>query len=251
MVLLKTKRTYNDLLNLAFRTLQEDLGLANKITVVGAHAIYSNYFAGLINLAEETRETTDLDIDYYGDLSSLDCFTYFTFQDRFVLRLNKIGLAVSFKPIKVRENSVTYKFQVTDGICVTPCLKIDFSSNKGTWQYEVLPIEESLARKIYMCNKYIDRRAKDKVDVYNILAYKFPNDLTKGEFLDLLNHYDCSFKLNPRWSQSDAIDVGLQSFKNFKPKDAVNGVSHKSCLLYIQNLLLSLASSDVPNDRLL
>lgn len=97
MVLLKTKRTYNDLLNLAFRTLQEDLGLANKITVVGAHAIYSNYFAGLIDLAEETRETTDLDLDYFGDLSELD---YFTFRDRFALRLNELGLTVSFKPIK-------------------------------------------------------------------------------------------------------------------------------------------------------
>lgn len=102
-----------------------------------------------------------------------------------------------------------------------------------------------------MCNKYIDRRAKDKVDVYNILAYKFPNDLTKGDFLDLLDHYDCSFKLNPRWARSDAIEVGLQSFKNFKPKDAVNGVSHRVCLLYIKYLLLSLTSSDVPNDRVL
>ena len=248
MVSLKTKRTYNDLLNLAFRTLQEDLGLANKITVVGAHAIYSNYFAGLIDLAEETRETTDLDLDYFGELSELD---YFMFQDRFALRLNELGLTVSFKPIKVRETSVTYKFQVTDGTCVTPCLKIDFSSNKGIWQSEVLPIEESLARKIRMCNKYVDRRAKDKVDVYNILAYKFPNDLTKGEFLDLLGHYDCSFKLNPRWAQSDAIEVGLQSFKNFKPKDAVNGVSHIVCLLYIRHLLLSLTSSDVPNDMFL
>jgi hypothetical protein len=245
---LKTKRTYNDLLNLAFRTLQEDLSLANKITVVGAHAIYSNYFAGLIDLAEETRETTDLELDYFGDLSELD---YFTFQDRFALRLNELGLTVSFKPIKVRETSVTYKFQVTDGTCVTPCLKIDFSSNKGTWQYEVLPIEHSLARKIQMCNRYVDRRAKDKVDVYNILAYKFPNDLTKGDFLDLLDHYDCSFKLNPRWTRSDAIEVGLQSFKNFKPKDAVNGVSHRVCLLYIKYLLLSLTSSDVPNDRVL
>lgn len=248
MINLKTKRTYNDLLNLAFRTLQEDLSLANKITVVGAHAIYSNYFAGLIDLAEETRETTDLDLDYFGDLSELD---YFTFQDRFALRLNELGLTVSFKPIKVRETSVTYKFQVTDGTCVTPCLKIDFSSNKGTWQYEVLPIEHSLARKLQMCNKYIDRRAKDKVDVYNILAYKFPNDLTKGGFLDLLGHYGCSFKLNPRWAQSDAIEVGLQSFKNFKPKDAVNRVSHRVCLLYIKHLLLSLASSNVPNDRIL
>lgn len=248
MVNLKTKRTYNDLLNLAFRTLQEDLGLANKITVVGAPAIYSNYFAGLIDLAEETRETTELDLDYFGELSELD---YFTFQDRFALRLNELGLTVSFKPIKVRETSVTYKFQVTDGTCVTPCLKIDFSSNLGTWQSEVIPIEQSLARKIQMCNKYLDRRAKDKVDVYNILAYKFPNELTKGEFLDLLNHYDCSFKLNPRWAQSDAIEVGLQSFKNFKPKDAINGVSHKSCLLYIQNLLLSLTSSEVPNDKVL
>ena len=245
---LKTKRAYNDLLNLAFRTLQEDLGLANKITVVGAHAIYSNYFAGLIDLAEETRETTDLDIDYFGDLSELD---YISFEDRFALRLSRLGLTVSFKPIKVGEKSVTYKFQVTDGTCVTPCLKIDFSSNKGTWQYEVLPIEHSLARKIQMCNKYVDRRAKDKVDVYNILAYKFPNDVTKGEFLDLLNYYDCSFELNPRWLQSDAIEVGLQSFKNFKPKDAVNGVSHKHCLLYIQNLLLSLVSSNVPDSQLL
>ena len=248
MVNLKTKRTYNDLLNLAFRTLQEDLGLANKITVVGAHAIYSNYFAGLIDLAEETRETTDLDLDYFGELSELD---YFTFQDRFALRLNELGLTVSFKPIKVRETSVTYKFQVTDGTCVTPCLKIDFSSNKGTWQYEVLPIEESLARKIQMCNKYIDRRAKDKVDVYNIIAYKYPNGITKGDVLDLLAHYDCIFKLNPRWLQSDAVEVGLRSFKNFKPKDAVNGVSHKVCLLYIQNLLLSLASSDVSEDKVL
>ena len=248
MLLLRTKRTYNDLLNLAFRTLQEDLGLANKITVVGAHAIYSNYFAGLIDLAEETRETTDLDLDYFGDLSELD---YFTFQDRFALRLNELGLTVSFKPVKVRETSVTYKFQVTDGTCVTPCLKIDFSSNKGTWQYEVLPIEHSLARKIQMCNKYIDRRAKDKVDVYNILAYKFPNVLTKSEFLDLLAHYGCSFNLNPRWSQSDAIEVGLQSFKNFKPKDTVNGVSHRICLLYIRHLLLSLASSDVPDSQVL
>lgn len=246
---LKTKRAYNDLLNLAFRTLQEDLGLANKITVVGDHAIYSNYFAGLIDLAEETRETTDLDLDYFGELSELD---YFTFQDCFAVRLNELGLTVSFKPIKIRDTSVTYKFQVTDGTCVTPCLKIDFSSNKGTWQYEVLPIEESLARKIQMCNKYIDRRAKDKVDVYNILAYKFPNDLTtKGEFLDLLSHFGCSFKLNPRWAQSDAIEVGLQSFKNFKPKDAINVVSHRVCLLYIKHLLLSLASSDVPNDRVL
>lgn len=248
MVLLKTKRTYNDLLNLAFRTLQEDLGLANKITVVGAHAIYSNYFAGLIDLAEETRETTDLDLDYFGDLSELD---YFTFQDRFALRLNDLGLTVSFKPIKIRETSVTYKFQVTDGTCVTPCLKIDFSSNNGIWQSEVLPIEQSLARKIQMCNRYVDRRAKDKVDVYNILAYKFPNGITKGEILDLLSHYGCSFKLNPRWAQADALEVGLQSFKNFKPKDTVNGVSHKSCLLYIQTLLLSLTRSDVPNDRIL
>ena len=248
MINLKTKRTYNDLLNLAFRTLQEDLGLANKITVVGAHAIYSNYFAGLIDLAEETRETTDLDLDYFGDLSELD---YFTFQDRFALRLNELGLTVSFKPVKVRDTSVTYKFQVTDGTCVTPCLKIDFSSNSGIWQSEVIPIEQSLARKIQMCNKYIDRRAKDKVDVYNILAYKFPNGLTKGEILDLLNYYDCSFEPNPRWLQSDAIEVGLQSFKKFKPKDAVNGVSHKICLLYIRHLLLILANSDVPNDRVL
>lgn len=248
MILLKTKRTYNDLLNLAFRTLQEDLGLANKITVVGAHAIYSNYFAGLIDLAEETRETTDLNLDYFGDLSELD---YVRFEDCFALRLGQLGLTVSFKPIKIRETSVTYKFQVTDGTCVTPCLKIDFSSNKGIWQYEVLPIEHSLARKIQMCNKYINRRAKDKVDVYNILAYKFPNGITKGEVLDLLAHYGCSFDLSPRWSQSDALEIGLQSFKNFKPKDAVNGVSHRSCLLYIQNLLLSLASSDVPNSQVL
>ena len=248
MILLNTKRTYNDLLNLAFRTLQEDLGLANKITVVGAHAIYSNYFAGLIDLAEETRETTDLDLDYFGELSELD---YFTFQDRFAVRLNELGLTVSFKPIKIRDTSVTYKFQVTAGTCVTPCLKIDFSSNKGIWQYEVLPIEESLARKIRMCNKYVDRRAKDKVDVYNIIAYKYPNGITKGEILALLAHYSCSFELNPRWLQSDAVEVGLRSFKNFKPKDAVNGVSHKVCLLYIQNLLLSLTSSDVPNDRVL
>ena len=102
-----------------------------------------------------------------------------------------------------------------------------------------------------MCNKYVDRRAKDKVDVYNIIAYKYPNGVTKGELLDLLSHYDCSFNLNSRWLQSDAVEVGLRSFKNFKPKDAVNGVSHKSCLLYIRNLLLSLASSDVPNDRIL
>lgn len=248
MILLNTKRTYNDLLNLAFRTLQEDLGLANKVTVVGAHAIYSNYFAGLIDLAEETRETTDLDLDYFGDLSELN---YYTFQDRFALRLNELGLTVSFKPIKVREASVTYKFQVTDGTCVTPCLKIDFSSNNGIWQSEVIPIEHSLARKLYMCNKYIDRRAKDKVDVYNILAYKFPNGITKGELLDLLAHYGCSFSLNPRWLQSDAVEVGLRSFKNFKPKDAVNGVSHRVCLLYIQNLLLSLVSFDVPEDRAL
>lgn len=248
MLLLKTKRTYNDLLNLAFRTLQEDLGLANKITVVGAHAIYSNYFSGLIDLAEETRETTDLDLDYFGDLSELD---YVRFEDCFALRLGQLGLTVSFKPIKVRETSVTYKFQVTDGTCVTPCLKIDFSSNKGLWQYEVLPIEQSLARKLQMCNRYVDRRAKDKVDVYNIITYKFPNGITKGEVLDLLAHYSCSFDLNPRWLQSDALEIGLQSFKNFKPKDAVNGVSHRSCLLYIQNLLLSLASSDVPNSQVL
>lgn len=248
MINLKTKRTYNDLLNLAFRTLQEDLGLANKITVVGAHAIYSNYFAGLIDLAEETRETTDLDLDYFGDLSELD---YVRFEDCFALKLGQLGLTVSFKPIKVRETSVTYKFQVTDGTCVTPCLKIDFSSNKGLWQYEVLPIEQSLARKLQMCNRYVDRRAKDKVDVYNIITYKFPNGITKGEVLDLLAHYSCSFDLNPRWLQSDALEIGLQSFKNFKPKDAVNGVSHRSCLLYIQNLLLSLASSDVPNSQVL
>lgn len=248
MILLKTKRTYNDLLNLAFRTLQEDLGLANKITVVGAHAIYSNYFAGLIDLAEETRETTDLDLDYFGDLSDLD---YFTFQDRFALKLNELGLTVSFKPIKVRETSVTFTFQVTDGAFVTPCLKIDFSSNLGTWQSEVIPIEQSLARKVHMCNKYVDRRAKDKVDVYNIIAYKYPNGITKGEILDLLSHYGCSFNLNPRWLQSDTVEVGLRSFKNFKPKGAVNGVSHKDCLLYVQNLLLSLASSDMPDDRIL
>ena len=248
MVNLKTKRTYNDLLNLAFRTLQEDLGLANKITVVGAHAIYSNYFVGLIDLAEETRETTDLDIDYFGDLSELD---FITFEDRFALRLSRLDLTVSFKPVKIREKSVTYKFQVTDGTCVTPCLKIDFSSNKGVWVSEVISIEQSLARKIHMCNKYVDRRAKDKVDVFNIIAYKYPNGITKGKLLDLLTNYDCAFTLNPRWLQSDAVEIGLQSFKNFKPKDAVNGVSHKVCLLYIQNLLLSLASSDVLNSQVL
>ena len=130
-------------------------------------------------------------------------------------------------------------------------MKVNFSSNLGTWQSEVLPIEHSLARKIQMCNRYVDRRAKDKVDVYNIIAYKYLNGITKGELLGLLNHYGCSFKLNPRWAQSDALEVGLQSFKNFKPKDTVNGVSHRVCLLYIQTILLSLASSDVPNNRVL
>jgi hypothetical protein len=248
LVNFKTKRTYNDLLNLAFRTLQEDLGLVNKITVVGAHAIYSNYFAGLIDLAEETRETTDLDLDYFGELSELD---YLLFQDCFALRLNELGLSVSFKPIKIRETSVTYKFQVTDGHVVTPMLKIDFSTNSGVWQSEVIPIEQSLARKIQMCNRYVDRRAKDKVDVYNIIAYKYPNGITKGDLLGLLNQYDCFFKLNPRWLQSDAIEVGLQSFKNFKPKDAVNGVSHTSCLLYVQNLLLMLESSSISDNTIL
>ena len=248
MVNFKTKRTYNDLLNLAFRTLQEDLGLVNKITVVGAHAIYSNYFAGLIDLAEETRETTDLDLDYFGELSELD---YLLFQDCFALRLNELGLSVSFKPIKIRETSVTYKFQVTDGHVVTPMLKIDFSTNSGVWQSEVIPIEQSLARKIQMCNRYVYRRAKDKVDVYNIIAYKYPNGITKGDLLGLLNQYDCFFKLNPRWLQSDAIEVGLQSFKNFKPKDAVNGVSHTSCLLYVQNLLLMLESSSISDNTIL
>lgn len=248
MILLKTKRTYNDLLNLAFRTLQEDLGLTKKITVVGAHAIYSNYFAGLIDLAEETRETTDLDLDYFGDLSELD---YVRFEDCFALRLGQLGLTVSFKPIKVRETSVTYKFQVTDGTCVTPCLKIDFSSNKGTWQYEVLPIEHSLARKIQMCNRYVDRRAKDKVDVYNILRYKFPNGLNKRTILELLDYYGCSFQLNPSWLKEDSIEIGLRSFKNFKSRDAVNGVSHRVCLLHIKNLLRTLTDSRVPNDTLL
>ena len=248
MVNFKTKRTYNDLLNLAFRTLQEDLGLVNKITVVGAHAIYSNYFAGLIDLAEETRETTDLDLDYFGELSELD---YLLFQDCFALRLNELGLSVSFKPIKIRETSVTYKFQVTDGHVVTPMLKIDFSTNSGVWQSEVIPTEQSLARKIQMCNRYVYRRAKDKVDVYNIIAYKYPNGITKGDLLGLLNQYDCFFKLNPRWLQSDAIEVGLQSFKNFKPKDAVNGVSHTSCLLYVQNLLLMLESSSISDNTIL
>lgn len=130
-------------------------------------------------------------------------------------------------------------------------MKIDFSSNLGTWQSEVIPIEQSLARKIQMCNRYVDRRAKDKVDVYNILAYKYPNGITKGDVLDLLAHYDCTFKLNPRWLQSDAVEVGLRSFKNFKPKDTVNGVSHRVCLLYIKHLLLSLASSDVSEDSVL
>lgn len=248
MTTFKTKRTYNDLLNLAFRTLQEDLGLANKTTVVGAHAIYSNYFTGLLDLAEETRETTDLDLDYFGDLSELN---YSTFQGCFTLRLNKLGLAVSFKPLKIRETSVTFTFKVTDGAFVTPCLKIDFSSSPGTWQSEVIPIEQSLARKIHMCNKYVDRRAKDKVDVYNIIAYKYPNGITKGEILDLLSHYGCSFNLNLRWLQSDAVEVGLRSFKNFKPKGAVNGVSHKDCLLYVQTLLLSLSSSNVSEDMIL
>ena len=102
-----------------------------------------------------------------------------------------------------------------------------------------------------MCNRYIDRRAKDKVDVYNIIAYKYPKGITKGELLDLLSHYGCSFKLNPRWLQSDALEIGLQSFKNFKPKDAVNGVSHRVCLLYVRYLLLNLTSSEVPNDKVL
>lgn len=250
MVNFKTKRTYNDLLNLAFRTLQEDLGLANKITVVGAHAIYSNYFAGLIDLAEETRETTDLDLDYFGELSELD---YSIFQVAYTKNLKAIisKFSVSFKPVKQRESSTTYTFKVSLGDENTPWLKIDFSSSLGTWQSEVIPIEQSLARKIQMCNRYVDRRAKDKVDVYNIIAYKYPNGITKGELLGLLNQYDCFFKLNPRWVQSDAIEVGLQSFKNFKPKDVVNGVSHKSCLLYVQNLLLMLESSSISDNTVL
>ena len=84
-----------------------------------------------------------------------------------------------------------------------------------------------------------------------LLHISSQTEFRRGEILDLLAQYSCSFNLNPRGLQSDAVEVGLCSFKNFKPKDAVNGVSHKSCLLYIQNLLLSLTSFDVPNDRIL
>jgi len=100
-------------------------------------------------------------------------------------------------------------------------LKIDFSLVKGEKSFDCQPLYVSLATKLCLSAKLVDRRLKDKVDLFTILHYLYPKGIKKGELLRIVTNVAKTLDVDSRWFTEEGMSLARRSGKGF------NGLSQQ------------------------
>lgn len=170
-------------LDVAYTALTKGTPYGQYLTLVGAHSIYRQLNTQFEGFDEDSRTTEDLDFDLYNLSLSITDYTLFQRALRSALGDDYV---IDFYTIKTRPRSITYSFRVSYRGIQTRKLKIDFSLASGKKLHDCQPLPVSLAKKLCLSAKLIDRRAKDKIDIVMLVKYLHPKGISKMIYYRLL-----------------------------------------------------------------
>lgn len=122
-------------------------------------------------------------------------------------------------------------------------MKIDFSLVNGKKSFDCQPLYVSLATKLCLSAKLIDRRAKDKIDVVMLMRYLHPKGISKKDLLTLIKTTGNTLELDGRWFTDDWHNLLSKSFKGFR--GCSDDFISATCF-YIRILLTGLVRSEIP-----
>lgn len=202
----------NYVLDAAYLALTKLNDYGRHLTLIGAYSIFRQLKAQYHGFDENSRMTKDLDFELYN--LSLNETDYILFQKALRSVLGN-GYDITFFPLKERSRSVTYTFQVEYMGIKTGRLKIDFSLVKGEKSFDCQPLYVSLATKLCLSAKFVDRRLKDKIDLFTILHYLYPQGVSKGELLQIVNNTRNILVLDERWFTQEGMDLAKKSSRGF------------------------------------
>lgn len=122
-------------------------------------------------------------------------------------------------------------------------MKIDFSLVNGEKSFDCQPLYVSLATKLCLSAKLIDRRAKDKIDIVMLMRYLHPKGISKKDLLTLIKTTANTLELDGRWFTDDWHNLLSKSFKGFR--GCSDDFISATCF-YIRILLTGLVRSEIP-----
>lgn len=234
----------NYVLESAYLVLTQLNDYGHHLTLIGAYSIFRQLKAHYVGFDENSRVTKDLDFELYN--LSLNETDYILFQRALKSVLGN-KYSVTFFPLKERLKSITYTFQVEYGEVRTDRLKIDFSLVKGEKSFDCQPLYISLATKLCLSAKLVDRRLKDKVDLFTILHYLYPKGIKKGELLQIVTNVASKLEINSKWFTEEGMLLARRSGKGF------NGCSQQDLFNLIgwtRTLLWGLNNKDLSNEAI-
>ena len=227
-------------LDVAYIALTKGTPYGQYLTLVGAHSIYKQLNAQFEGFDEDSRTTEDLDFNLYN--LSLSVTDYSLFQRALQSALGS-GYVNDFYAIKTRPRSITYSFRVSHKGIQTRKLKIDFSLTSGKRLYDCQPLPVSLAKKLCLSAKLVDRRAKDKIDVVMLIKYLYGNGISKEELLSLITASGETLEVDERWFTAEGYDLVKRSFKGFR------GCSEEfisASIFFVRILVTGLVKDEIP-----
>lgn len=227
-------------LDVAYIALTKGTPYGQYLTLVGAHSIYKQLNAKFKGFDEDSRTTEDLDFDLYN--VSLTEEDYVLFQSALRSALGD-DYVINFYSIKTRLRSITYSFRVSYGGIQTRKLKIDFSLTSGKKLHDCQPLPVSLAKKLCLSAKLVDRRAKDKIDVVMLMKYLYGKGVSKEELLSIISSTGSTLEVDELWFTTEGYDLVKRSFKGFR------GCSEEfisASIFFVRILVTGLVKDEVP-----
>ena len=227
-------------LDVAYIALTKGTPYGQYLTLVGAHSIYKQLNAQFEGFNDDSRTTEDLDFDLYKLSLTEDDYVLFQRALRSALGDDYV---IDFYSIKTRPRSITYSFRVSYRGVQTKKLKIDFSLTSGKKLYDCQPLPVSLAKKLCLSAKLIDRRAKDKIDVVLLMSYLHPKGVSKEELLTLIRTTGNTLEADERWLTAEGYDLVKRSFKGFR------GCSEEfisASIFFVRILVTGLVRDEIP-----
>lgn len=231
-------------LGVAYSTLISLNNYGHHLTLVGAYSIFRQLKSQYVGFDENSRTTDDLDFNLYN--LSLGETDYILFQRALCSALGS-EYNIDFYSLKVRPKSITYSFRVSYRGIQTRKMKIDFSLVNGEKSFDCQPLYVSLATKLCLSAKLVDRRLKDKVDLFTILHYLYPKGIKKSELLKIVTNVAKTLEVDSKWFSEEGMLLARRSGKGF------NGLSQQdlfNIICWTRTLLWGLNNKNLSNEAL-
>lgn len=235
----RTKLTRH-VLDVAYETLIKLNNYGHHLTLIGAYSIFRQLRAQYVGFDENSRTTEDLDFNLYN--LSLDETDYILFQRALRSALG-VDYIIDFYSLKVRPSTITYSFRVSHRGIQTKKLKIDFALVRVEKSFDCQPLYVSLATKLCLSAKLVDRRSKDKIDLVMLMRYLHPKGISKKDLLTLIRTTGNTLKVDERWFSEEGYNLLVNSFSGFRgcSSEFISAAS-----IYVRVLITGLVRDEIP-----